>query len=115
MLASGSVPTVIYMSPVRHPSPAQRRHAASARRDGALNRLSTITGSIAVASLAAVAAMGIYVAKALPGHHATTTTSVSSGSSANGGGASSSANTLNPPSSSPTAASTPPPVTSGVS
>ena len=113
MLASGSVPSLICMTPVRHANPAQRRHAASARRDGALNRLSTITRGIVVASLAAVGAMGIYVAKALPGHHATTTTSVSSGGNANGGGTSNSANSLNPPSSSPTAASTPAPVTSG--
>ena len=58
------------MAPLRQASPAQRRRAASLRRDGALNRLSSITGSIAVATIAAVAALGVYVAKALPGHHA---------------------------------------------
>ena len=58
------------MAPLRQANPAQRSHAASLRRDGALNRLSSITGSIAVATIAAVGALGIYVAKALPGHHA---------------------------------------------
>ncbi len=106
------------MAPLRQASPAQRRHAASLRRDGALNRLSTLTGSIAVAIIAAVAALGIYVAKALPGHHApssatTSTAAGPAGSTAQGVGASSSANTLNPPSGPPTVASAPPPVTSG--
>ena len=43
------------MAPLRQASPAQRRRAASLRRDGALNRLSSITGSIAIATIAAVA------------------------------------------------------------
>lgn len=104
------------MASLRQSGPAQRRHAASLRRDGALNRLSSITGSIAIATVAAVGALGIYVAKALPGHHAgastgATTTTVPSGNSGNGGvGAS---NSLNPPSTPPQAASAPPPVTSG--
>lgn len=106
------------MAPIRHASPAQRRHSASVRRDVALDRLSTITGSIAVASLAAVGVLGLYVAKALPGHHATPSTGATSatvpgGNAATGGGTSSSANTLNPPSTPPTAASAPPAVTSG--
>ena len=106
------------MAPLRQTGPAQRRRAATLRRDGALNRLSSITGSIAVATVAAVGALGIYVAKALPGHHAgastgATTSSVPSGNSGQGGSASSSPNTLNPPSTPPTAASAPPRVTSG--
>ncbi len=106
------------MAPLRQANPAQRRHAASLRRDGALNRLSSITGSIAVATIAAVGALGIYVAKALPGHHAgssagATTATVPAANSGVGAGASSSPNSLNPPSTPPQAASVPPPVTSG--
>ena len=70
MWASGCIRTLLSMAPLRQASPAQRRHAASLRRDGALNRLSSITGSIAIATIAAVGALGVYVAKALPGHHA---------------------------------------------
>ncbi len=90
----------------------QRPFAATA----ALNRLSNITGSIAIATVTAVGALGFYVAKALPGHHAgastgATTTTVPSGNSGNSGAGAS--NSLNPPSTPPTAASAPPPVTSG--
>ena len=103
------------MAPLRQPSPAQQRRAASLRHDGALNRLSSITGSIALATIAAVAALGVYVAKALPGHHTgastgATSSTVPAGNTGQGAGASSS---LNPPSSPPTAASAPAPVTSG--
>lgn len=105
------------VAPLRHASPAQRRHAASLRRDGALNRLSSITTAIAVATIASVGAIGVYVAKALPGHHAgastgATTATVPSGNSGQGTGSS---NALNPPSTPPQAASAPPPVTSGSS
>ncbi len=106
------------MAPVRKPDPAKQRRAASLRRDGALNRLASITGSIAVATVAAVGALGIYVAKALPGHHAgastgASTATVPAGNTGQGAGASSSSNSLNPPSTAPQAASAPPPVTSG--
>ncbi len=106
------------MAPLRQAGPAQQRRAASLRRDGALNRLSNITGSIAIATVAAVGALGVYVAKALPGHHAgastgVTTATVPTGNSGQGAGGSSSSNSLNPPSTPPQAASAPPPVTSG--
>jgi hypothetical protein len=106
------------MAPLRQANAAQQRRAASLRRDGALNRLSSITGSIAIATVAAVGALGIYVAKALPGHRAgastgATTATVPAGNSGQGAGASSSSNALNPPSTPPQAASAPPPVTSG--
>ncbi len=88
------------------------------RRDSALNRLSSITGSIAIATVAAVGALGIYVAKALPGHHAppssgATTATVPSSNSGQGAGAPGSPGALNPPSAPPQATSAPPPVTSG--
>lgn len=105
------------MAPLRQASPAQRRRVATLRRDGALNRLTSITGSIAIATIAAVAALGVYVAKALPGHHTGsstgTTTTVPAGNTGQGAGASSSSNSLNPPPTSPAPASAPPPVTSG--
>jgi len=106
------------MARVRQADPAQRRRAASLRRDGALNRLSSITGAIAVATIAAVAALGIYVGKALPGHHApssagATNATVPPGTGNSGAGVSSSPNSLKPPSTSPQASSAHPPVTSG--
>ncbi len=108
------------VAPLRHASPAQRRHAASLRRDGALNRLSSLTTAVAVATIASVGAIGVYVAKALPGHHAGASTGATnatapSGNSGQGTGASSSSSGLNPPSTPPQAASAPPPVTSGSS
>ena len=39
------------------------------RRDGALTRLSSITAAIGVGTIAAVGILGIYVGRALPGHH----------------------------------------------
>jgi hypothetical protein len=106
------------MAPLQQASPAQRRHAASLRRDGALNRLSSITAAIAVATAAAVGALGVYVAKTLPGHHpgastGMTTSTLPVGNTGQGAGTSSSPNALNPPSTLPTAASAPAPVTSG--
>ncbi len=100
-------------------SPARRRHIAAARRDDALARLSTITGGIGVAVVLAVGAIGVYVGKALPGHHATPASNstvgpggglaggTGQGVSAGGSGA------LNPPASAPQSASLPAPVTSG--
>ncbi len=87
------------------------------RRDGALTRLSSITAAVGVATIAAVGALGIYVGKALPGHHAgsITGTSATSGTSAPGAGTSSSQSSLNPPSTPTQAAPAAAPVTSGSS
>ncbi len=90
------------------------------RRDVALTRLSSITAAIGVATIVAVGALGIYVGKALPGHHAGSTpgTSATSGTSGTGGqgsGASSSQSSLNPPSTATQGAPAPAPVTSGSS
>jgi hypothetical protein len=105
------------MGRVRQASPAQRRHVAAIRRDSALTRLSSITAAIGVATIVAVGALGIYVGKAVPGHHATSTagTSTTSGNSGQGTGVSSSQNALNPPSTAPQAAPAAAPVTSGSS
>jgi hypothetical protein len=117
------------MAPVRRATPAQRRHAAALRRDGALSRLSTITGAVGVATIAAVGILGVYVGKALPGHNAAATTtgggtssgttgpvSGSSGSSGNSGNSGNSGQgAINPPSTPTQSAPAPAPVTSGSS
>jgi hypothetical protein len=111
------------MARVKQASPAQRRHAAAMRRDGALSRLTNITAAIGVAIIAAIGVLGVYVGKALPGHHAASTSGGSTASS-NGGAptgnsgapAGNSGNgALNPPSTPTQGASLPAPVTSGSS
>jgi len=105
------------MARVTQMSPVQRRRAASRRRDGALERLSTITAGIGVGVVAAVAALGIYVGRTLPGHHAGSPNrgAVTSGNTGQGqaGQPSVSQGSINPPSSPPQSAPTPAPVTSG--
>ena len=96
----------------------QRRQAASLRRDGALNRLSSITAATAVGTMAAVGALGVYVAKALPGHNARagtggSTAAAPSGNSGQGAVAPGVSGALNPPSAPPQPTSSPPAVTSG--
>jgi len=106
------------MGRVRQSSAAQRRHATAMRRDGALSRLSSITAAVGVATIVAVGALGVYVGKALPGHHAGSTTSgttAASGNSGQGASASSSQSALNPPSTATQSAPAPAPVTSGSS
>ncbi len=98
------------------------------RRDGALARLSSITGAIAVATIAAVGVLGVYIEKALPGHHTTTSNTAGSATSGNSGtgtgtgtgnsGANSGTNgqgSLTPPSTPTQKAPAPAPVTSGAS
>ena len=51
----------------------RRRCAATVRS----SRLSSITAAIGVAIIAAVGALGVYVGKALPGHHAASTSGTS--------------------------------------
>jgi hypothetical protein len=59
------------------------------RRDAALERTRSITRTIAVASVGAVAVFGIYISRALPGHAATSTgTTAGSANSVNAGGGS---------------------------
>ena len=79
--------------------------AARTRRDDSLRRVRKLTRRVAVAAVAGVGVLGLYVAKALPGHSATvtsqttattsppTTTAPSSGSS----GSSSSSSATNSP------------------
>jgi len=86
------------------------------RRDGALARLSSVTAAIAVATIVGVGALGLYVGRALPGHHSGSVpgASTSTGGTGNTGQASQQAG-LNPPSTPTQGASLPAPVTSGSS
>jgi hypothetical protein len=94
---------------------------AAIRRDGALSRLSNITAAIGVAIIAAVGALGVYVGKAIPGHHAASTSGRSTPNSGAPTGNSaapvgnSGQGALNPPSTPTQGASLPAPVTSGSS
>lgn len=48
-----------------------RERAARGRRDDSLRRVRSVTKGIAVAAVAGVGVLSLYVAKALPGHSAT--------------------------------------------
>ena len=76
------------------------------RRDGAMARISVITAAIGVGTITAVGMLGVYVAKALPGHHSTPTAGATTTPSGNTGQAASTAG-INPPSSPTQAASLP--------
>ncbi len=100
--------------------------AARLQRDAAFERVGSITKGIGVASVAAVAAFGIYVSRALPGHASTpagSTAGTASGGSASGaypstGGSPSdgqSSNNLAPPYNPPVQTQQPAPVVSGSS
>jgi hypothetical protein len=99
--------------------------AARIQRDAAFERAGSITKTVGVASVAAVAAFGLYLSRALPGHTSTpavsTSGSTSSGSTS-GGYASSgqssggySSTNVSPPYSAPVQTQQPAPVVSGSS
>jgi hypothetical protein len=102
-------------------------HAARRQRDAGLERGRTITKGVAAASVAAVAAAGLYLSQALPGHSASTSTSGSgtagaatptaqSGGSSSYSGSSAAAGTgISAPASAPAPAYQQAPVTSGSS
>jgi hypothetical protein len=62
-------------------------HRARSQRDAALQRVRSITKAIALASVAGVVAIGIYVSRAVPGH-STTPASTGAGSAGTGAGGS---------------------------
>ncbi len=73
MSMSGSVRNLIGMNTDRQPrawtQPAPRAdHRARSQRDAALRRVRSITKAIALASVTAAVAIGIYVSRAVPGH-----------------------------------------------
>ena len=88
---------------------------ARLRRDDALERISGVTKSIGIGIAVAVAALGFYVSKALPGHHATTSGASNTGSAAqtSSGTASAPQSSINPPSTPTQNTVAPAPVTSG--
>ena len=65
-------------------------HAARRQRDAGLERGRTVTKGIAAVSVAAVAAAGVYLSQALPGHSSSTSTST------NGSGAAGAATPVAP-------------------
>ena len=86
-------------------TPVRADHRARSQRDAALERVGSITKAIGVASVAAVAAIGIYVSRAVPGH-STTPTNAGTGTGSGGsvtsgtqGGASQGAAPVAPPNS----------------
>lgn len=87
------------------------------RRDGALARLSSITAAIGVAIIVGVGALGLYVGRALPGHHSSPTTgaTASSGSAAQSSQPGTSQGGLSAPSTPTQSTPLPAPVTSGAS
>ena len=103
-------------------------HAARRQRDAGLERGRSLTKGIAAVSVAAVAATGVYLSQALPGHSASTPTSTagavgaatpvapSSGSSvgSSSGGSSAGAG-ISTPAAAPAPAYQQAPVTSGSS
>ena len=94
-------------------------HAVRRRRDAALLRTRSITKTIAVAAVAGVAALGIYISRALPGHAATTsgsTVSPPNGTTSTGGSSGGqSPSNLAPPNSPPVQSQQQAPVVSGSS
>ena len=105
------------MARLRQPSPAQRRRAAVQRRDVALTRLGGITAGIGIGAVAAVGVLGVYVGRALPGHHSAPTTSAGSGLSQSPAASTGNTGTqgINPPSTPVQNTPAPAPVTSGAS
>lgn len=123
------------MAPIRHQPAAPRDRIARGRRDASLVRVGTVTKTMGAGIVAAVGVLGIYVAKAFPGHHAGTPTATAPSSGAGQSSTTATAPTtspaaagtaapassapteptLTPPSAPPVRTSTPPPVTSGSS
>jgi hypothetical protein len=123
MEVSGCIRTLVSMASMRKASPAQRRHAAVCRRDSALERVAGITAGIGITVVAAVGLLGVYVSRALPGHHAATTSNAATGVGGTAAGTgttgatgnSGNATSINPPGSAPQATTAPSPVSTGAS
>jgi hypothetical protein len=101
-------------------TPVRADHRARTQRDAGLERLGSITKAIAAASVAAVAVIGIYVSRAVPGHSTTPTNAgagtVSGGSAAatqGGGSQGAQPNGLSQPNNPPAQSQQQAPVVSG--
>jgi hypothetical protein len=120
-------PTVQTQSGTNRAPGAHRDRQARIQRDDALRRSGSITRAIAAASLAALAALGVYVSRAFPGHSASTTVpspgaTSTGGASTNGavagGGTSTggqSGTSISPPTNAPAPSQQQAPVVSGSS
>ncbi|MGA3147255.1 MAG: hypothetical protein ABSF33_07235 [Acidimicrobiales bacterium] len=105
-----------------HPPPGFD-HRARSQRDAALQRVNSITKAIAVASVTAAVAIGIYVSRAVPGHStipagaASGTTGTTGAASGTGSGVpaagTSQPSSLSPPNTPPTPTQQQAPVVSG--
>ena len=110
------------MTPIRKQPAGARDRLARGRRDASLVRVSSVTKTIGVGIVAAVGVLGLYVSRALPGHHTSapagqapaSSPSAPSGSAAQGAPAAS-PSALTPPASAPARTQAPAPVTSGAS
>jgi hypothetical protein len=110
------------MERVRQRKPGAEARLARDRRDASLDRLSRVTGKIALAVVALVVALGLYISRALPGHHAAPSVSSESGSTASGAAptaptsqSQSGTPSIAPPTSPPINTSAPPQVATGAS
>lgn len=73
MRSSGWIRTLDDMVDTRYRKGAAPGRGAGIRRDAALHRVGKLTKRIAVATIAAVGILGLYVSKSLPGHASTPT------------------------------------------
>jgi hypothetical protein len=73
MRSSGWIRTLDDMADTRYGKAAAPGRGAGIRRDAALDRVGKLTKRIAVATVAAVGILGLYVSKSLPGHASTPT------------------------------------------
>jgi hypothetical protein len=103
------------------PKTGANRHARL-QRDAALRRVGTISRTIAVASIAAAVAIGVYVSRAVPGHTSTSSTSGTApgapatgatGNTGSTGSTGTNSNGLAPPNNPPVQTPQPAPVVSG--
>ncbi len=117
MVASGSLRSIQRVATTRGTGPASAERQFRHRRDAGLERARSLTKTIGVASVAAVAVFGIYLSRALPGHPSTPAgSSVTSGAAAGvGSSTGQSATNLAPPNAPPAQTQQQAPVVSGSS
>ena len=116
MWPSGTLRSVHGMARRSQRPEQDHTRAARLRRDDALSRIATINRSIVVAALVMTGVLGLYLSKALPGHHAATQSQATQDQSAQSQSTGSSGSSqLAPPASAPVQTQQPAPVVSGAS
>jgi hypothetical protein len=100
--------------PGGHPHPDR---LVRLRRDAAIERVRSLTKGAAVASVAAVAVLGVYMSRAAPGHASTPAGAATNpgGSTSTGGSPSAGSSGLSSPAAAPVQSNQPAPVVSGSS